>query len=156
MEQDFQSASKRFWQTIRWKWYSTHPVYSVGGVLLTSLRICSWSGSITSRQSAITLMHGAGIQPEFLGGAKGQEASTLVASESCLCFLERWHGCFGRIKNESLQVWAQIRDEWLTQVEEFKYRGLYEWGERKAWYWNMDWYSTCINGDYLSFCSCSL
>lgn len=61
----------------------------VGGVLLTSLRICSRSGSITSRLSAITLMHGAGIQPEFLGGAKWQEASTLVASESCLSFLER-------------------------------------------------------------------
>ncbi|KAI3375311.1 hypothetical protein L3Q82_021805 [Scortum barcoo] len=40
MEEDYRSASKRFWQTIqrlrRWKQYSANTVYSAGGELLTS------------------------------------------------------------------------------------------------------------------------
>ena len=46
MEQDFQLAPKRFWQTlvVRWgKWNPVHMVLSAGGELLTSAGCIVWS-----------------------------------------------------------------------------------------------------------------
>ncbi|KAI3354197.1 hypothetical protein L3Q82_018735 [Scortum barcoo] len=59
MEEDYRSASKRFWQTVRrlrrGKQYSTNTVYSAGGELLTSTQLGTLSdgGRNTSRISSI-------------------------------------------------------------------------------------------------------
>ncbi|KAI3355687.1 hypothetical protein L3Q82_004280 [Scortum barcoo] len=58
MEEDYRSASKRFWQTVRrlrrGKQYSANTVYSAGGELLTSTEdIVGDGGRNTSRISSI-------------------------------------------------------------------------------------------------------
>ncbi|KAI3369843.1 hypothetical protein L3Q82_024419 [Scortum barcoo] len=121
MEEDYRSASKRFWQTVRrlrrGKQYSANTVYSAGGELLTSTGdIVGYGGRNTSRISSIPPDLPSNEEAEA-GDSEVDSSITQAEVTEVVKLAPQWQGAgVDEIRPEYLKSLDVVGLSWLTRL----------------------------------------